>query len=108
VGASHQSAGGETADARAYLFTISESRTLNVNPAPGERATQSDARAIRPGEEFAAFDSAESAWYSITFDESTAAQRWDLEVRAAIGRELHARLTKRAQSSRDARQMLTD
>jgi hypothetical protein len=48
--------------------------------------------AIRPGNEFAGFDSEASAWYSFTFDDNTALQRWDLEIRAPIGRELTARL----------------
>src|SRR5690606_5901179 len=80
------------AGSRAYLFKLSAGRPLNVVPAPPAHATQASALAIRPGEEFAAFDPAASAWYSLTFDATTAAQRWDLEVRAPIGRELHARL----------------
>ncbi len=90
VDASIQSGAGNVS--RAYQFVISEGKALNVQPTPGVRLTQADAVAVRPGNEFAAFDSAATAWYSFTFDELTAAQRWDLEVRAPIGREMHARL----------------
>ena len=90
--ASNQAAAEQSPDSQAYRFVISEGRALNVSPTPAPHATQADALDIRPGYGFATFDSEKSAWYGFTFDENMALQRWDIEIRAPIGRELTARL----------------
>lgn len=76
----------------AYRFRIYETGRLNVTPNAPSRATQAEARDIRPGQEFATFESREAAWYRIEFGTQHATQRWDIEVRAPIGRPLTARL----------------
>ena len=75
-----------------YRLIISEGAALNVSRNPGPREARSDAQAVRLGRGFATFEPLETAWYSFTFDENAATQRWDIEVRAPIGRHLDATL----------------
>lgn len=88
-----ESSAEDSAEPGAYRFVISLGDTLNVSPNPGPRETRETARAIRPGSEYATFESRQKAWYKFDFDERTAGQRWDIELRVPIGRELRARLT---------------
>ncbi|MGA8205788.1 MAG: hypothetical protein WB812_14810 [Woeseiaceae bacterium] len=80
----------------AYRFVIKEGDRLIVSENPGPRETLKAAHAIRPGNEFATFEPRATAWYKFEFDERAAQQRWDIEARAPLGRELQARLVDAA------------
>lgn len=82
----------EEAVSDAWRLEISEGVRLNVQRNPGPRGRREDAQAIRPGRGFATFEPEPSTWYRFDFDQKTAEQRWDIEVRAPIGRDLRARL----------------
>ncbi len=82
--------------AHAWQFAIRESGALNVSRNPGGSEQREQARAVRLGAYFATYEPLQTAWYSFTFDDNTAGQRWDIEVRSPIGRELRARLVDAA------------
>jgi hypothetical protein len=76
----------------AWQFIISEGKPFQISRNPGARETREKAQAIIPGREFATFETEKNTWYSFTFDEKKATQRWDVEVRSPLGRKLKARL----------------
>ncbi|MFV8816683.1 hypothetical protein [Haliea sp. E17] len=76
----------------AWQFLISEGDSFPVSRNPGPRETQESAQSIIPGRRFSTFESLERTWYAFTFDEQKATQRWDIEVRAPLGRKLRVRL----------------
>lgn len=94
------SSGSEAADATtdatesgAWRLFITESGPLNVLPNPGSRESRAQAGKLRPGGQFATFETRPSTWYRLDFTEKDADHRWDVEIRAPIGRMLNARLT---------------
>ncbi len=78
--------------AHAWQFAIRESGTLSVGRNPGGSEQREQARAVRLGSYYATYEPLKTAWYSFTFDSNAADQRWDIEIRSPIGRELRARL----------------
>ncbi|KAA9134038.1 VWA domain-containing protein [Marinihelvus fidelis] len=78
--------------ARAWQFLIRESGSLTVSRNPGGREQREQAQSVRLGSYFATYEALETAWYSFTFNEHDATQRWDIEIRSPIGRPLRARL----------------
>ncbi|MGA8205976.1 MAG: hypothetical protein WB812_15775, partial [Woeseiaceae bacterium] len=88
--------GGMPQTPGAWRLLISEDDSLTVQQNPGPRETRKAAYAIRPGNDFATFETRETAWYGFDFDERAAAQRWDIEAHAPLGRELRARLVDAA------------
>ncbi|MDX1555754.1 MAG: hypothetical protein R3212_06995, partial [Xanthomonadales bacterium] len=85
-------AGAEDGGAHAWQFAIRESGTLNVGKNPGGAEQREQARAVRLGSYYATYEPLGTAWYSFTFDDKSAGQRWDIEIRSPIGRQLRARL----------------
>lgn len=75
-----------------YRLIISEGKKLNPQPNPKGRESRETAYTLRPRGEFSTFEAAASAWYSLTFSEKNATERWDVHVQAPVGRPLRARL----------------
>lgn len=80
------------AEPGAYRLTITHGKKLTPQPNPKGRDSRDTAYPLRVRGEFSTFDSGETAWYSLTFNEKDAAARWDIGVQAPIGRDLRARL----------------
>jgi hypothetical protein len=76
----------------AYRLLITEGDRMSVSRNPGPSETREAARPVRLGRGIATFEPLETAWYSFTFDGQAATQRWDIEVRAPIGRPVQATL----------------
>ena len=79
-------------DPQSYRFIITEAGPLHPSPSPRPSESREVARTLRLDRDFSTFEPLETSWYSMSFDEKSAAQRWDIEIRAPIGRDLRARL----------------
>jgi len=87
-------AGAGPADAPgAYRLMIREGTWLYPSSDKKPRNSRERAIEVRLGRPFTAFESDASTWYSLQFDDKAAAQRWNIQVQAPLGRELKARLT---------------
>lgn len=75
----------------AYRLIIRESSKLYLQPQPPE-VTRDEAQEVRPGSSFHAFETRESAWYTIGFEAEDTNQRWDIRVQVPLGRSVDATL----------------
>ena len=85
-------ANAAASDAGGYRFAIREGNRLDVSRYPGPRKTRKTAQALRPGTEFATFETEPSAWYALGFGQKDAGQRWDIAAQVPVGRRLDATL----------------
>lgn len=94
AGAAEGASGANAAasDAGGYRFAIREGSRLDVSRYPGPRNTRKTAQALRPGTEFATFESQPSAWYALGFGQKDAGRRWDIAAQVPVGRRLDATL----------------
>jgi len=90
AGAGTGAAAGE--EPGAYRLLIREGSKIYIGSDNKPRNSRDSAREIRPSQAFTAFEGDENSWYSFKFDEKAASQRWNIEARVPVGRELKARL----------------
>ncbi|MGD8385068.1 MAG: hypothetical protein PVF89_06645, partial [Lysobacterales bacterium] len=74
----------------AYRFSIREGSQLLVRRNPGSRETRGQAQKMRPGGEFATFETRATSWYAFTFRAGDTNRRWDIPVQVPVGRAVAA------------------
>lgn len=78
--------------AGAYRFLITEGAPVYPAKNPGKRATREQAQKLKTLKVFSTFETEETVWYSLAFDETQAQQRWDIKMQVPVGRSLSAEL----------------
>jgi hypothetical protein len=84
--------GSGNAGSGAWRLIIREGKSLSVTSKPGEHDSRDKALSMRLARETAAFETRQNSWYSFSFSEKDAAQRWDIAMQVPVGRQVDAAL----------------